>query len=106
MPLLAQALYPASTAMRRRFSAMHTSFHSARTRAVLAWPDDYERRICQTIMSRAILKTMAMAGRQEVACTLRSVLILQSRLPEKYRQLAMGLSVEVIEGVGVKSDAG
>ncbi len=70
------------------------------------WPDDYERGIYQTIKYRAILKAMAMAGHQEIPGTLRAVLVLQSTLPEKFRQLATDLKVEVLERIGVELGTG
>jgi hypothetical protein len=61
--------------------------------------DDYHRGIYQTIKYRAVLEAMAKAGNKDVPASIRSVLVLQSSLPEEYRTLVATLQIEVIEKI-------
>lgn len=62
-------------------------------------PSDYERGLYQTIKYHALLKAMAMAGCPEIPGTIRSVLVLESGLPQQFRSLATTLGVTVFENV-------
>jgi len=67
-----------------------------------ALPFDYKRGLYQTIKYGALLKAMNLAGGHEVPPTIKSVLVLESSLPEEYRKLAEVLGVTVFENVGHK----
>lgn len=60
---------------------------------------DYERGLYQTVKYSALLRAMYTAGDPESRPNVRTVLVLESRLPEEYRKLATDLSAQVIEGV-------
>ena len=62
-------------------------------------PLDYERGIYQTIKYEALLKAMATCGR-DIPSAIRSVLVLQSTLPNQFRKLAKLLGVTILENVG------
>ncbi|MGI9229555.1 MAG: hypothetical protein ACR2P9_06830 [Gammaproteobacteria bacterium] len=62
---------------------------------------DYERGIYQCVKYRALLKAMRKAKRGSVPKTIKVVLLLEKRLPNKYSKTAKALGIEVIEGVSV-----
>jgi hypothetical protein len=64
-----------------------------------ALPADYERGIYQTIKYAALLKAMRVAGNPESRPNVRSVLILESKLPAQFRTTASVLGVTVIEDI-------
>jgi hypothetical protein len=66
------------------------------------FPADYERGLYQTIKYRALLSAMAQDGRYHIPPNIRSVLVLESKLPPEYKTTAETLGVEVIENVRVK----
>jgi len=65
------------------------------------YPDDYQRGLYQTIKYGALLAAMAKHGRYGIPRRIRSILLLESRLPEEYRKVAQTLKVEVIECIKV-----
>lgn len=67
---------------------------------------DYERGIYQTVKYSALLRAMHTAGAPESRPAVRTVLVLESRLPDVYRKLATDLSVQVIEGVTPEDGVG
>ena len=67
---------------------------------------DYERGLYQTVKYSALLRAMHTAGDPESRPSVRTVLVLESQLPEEYRKLAADLSVQVIEGVTPEDGVG
>lgn len=65
------------------------------------YPADYERGIYQTIKYGALLAAMVLDDQYDIPPNVRSVLVLESELPQQYRKLAERLRVEVIENVKV-----
>lgn len=61
------------------------------------FPFDYERGLYQTIKYGALLKAMASAGNHSIPSTIQSVLVLESSLPNQFRELAKVLGVVVFE---------
>lgn len=66
-----------------------------------AMPSDYERGLYQTIKYEALLKAMHRAGSHDIPSIIRSVLILESSLPEQFKNTAKVLGVTVFENVGI-----
>jgi hypothetical protein len=66
-------------------------------------PQDYERGIYQTIKYAAILRAMHTAGSQESRAKVKAVLVLESTLPEQYRQIALDLNMTIIENMKLPS---
>jgi hypothetical protein len=60
-----------------------------------AMPWDYERGLYQTIKYEALLKAMHRAGSHDVPSVIRSVLVLESSLPEQFKNIAQILGVAV-----------
>jgi len=64
-----------------------------------SFPSDYERGLYQTIKYRALLSAMAQDGRYHIPPNIRSVLVLESKLPPEYKMTAETLGIKVIENV-------
>jgi hypothetical protein len=62
-------------------------------------PDDYESGIYQTVKYAALLRAMAEDARYDIPADTRSVLVLESRLPRQYAELAEILGIELVENV-------
>jgi hypothetical protein len=65
--------------------------------------EDYERGIYQTIKYDAVLRAMAKHARYAIPSNIRSALVVETKLPAQYRELAKILNVQVFEGVRVAS---
>jgi len=63
-------------------------------------PRDYERGLYQTIKYQAVLIAMARAEPDRVPAKIRSVLVLQGKLPPEYHALRAALDITVFENVG------
>lgn len=62
---------------------------------------DYERGLYQVIKYHAILQGMRQDVRRTVPAEIRTLLVLQTRLPASLRSLASALQIEVIENISV-----
>jgi hypothetical protein len=62
-------------------------------------PSDYERGLYQCVKYRAILEAMRVDGHYRVPTEIEVVLVLQTKLPKDYRELAKSLQVRVLEKV-------
>lgn len=67
-------------------------------------PDDYERGIYQTVKYGALLEAMTHDDQYDIPAGIRSVLVLETGLPQKYAKIANALGVEVTENVPVDED--
>ncbi len=61
------------------------------------FPDDYVRGLYQSIKYGALLRAMAQAGSYSIPSEIKSLLVLESSLPDQFRGLARILGVIVIE---------
>ena len=68
------------------------------------YPGDYERGIYQTVKYGALLEAMTHDDQYNIPASIRSVLVLESQLPERYAKVVDALGVEVIEHVVVDED--
>lgn len=64
-------------------------------------PSDYERGLYQTVKYAALLEAMAQDNRYDIPVNVRSVLVLESTLPQQYKGLAETLGIDLIENVVV-----
>lgn len=60
---------------------------------------DYERGLYQTVKYAALLTAMHQAGARESRPNVKTVLVLESRLPAQYRRLAKKLGVRMVQNV-------
>jgi hypothetical protein len=63
-------------------------------------PEDYQRGIYQVVKYRALLEAQARVDHPADPPNVRVFLVLESRLPAKYKALADTLEVQYLEQVG------
>jgi len=62
---------------------------------------DYERGLYQCIKYGAIFEAMKVDNNYNVPKDVHTVLLLETRLPQKYKQTAEELGIEIIEGINI-----
>ena len=64
-----------------------------------SFPSDYERGLFQTVKYRALLEAMARSANYGIPAEIKIILVLETRLPAEFRELANRLGVSVLENV-------